>query len=297
MEHNLLSRLGLELFRLCEKGTAGEAIEKYLLDEKREKIKIPNAVYCFLYMLNVEHETSDTIYIEYSGVCMRTKCTRCRGINDGEGYVNWYFWYTAEQSEILNLTAVPAHEVEIAGELDLSEEKENEIRLKFSYKMAYQCMAAYDTECECYLPRAFFKMVKFALLFCSYKAFFAALKSAVKRSDEEGNYVIREVLKTVLGLSRDFGDEQRVEQKGYLYKKLCRISGTEVAAVSRAIGAWETDDDLEKRLSEMIDQFSVFIKSRESRNWVTENEEALKKILGEELCSQMKEYCLRNSRV
>lgn len=290
MNRSLKVRFEAELKKLGDEGIAGEALEKYLLDRHNKRIKIPNAVYCVLQMLGDEHENHDVIYTEYCGKCFRQDCAGCRRIGKEAGRFQWCFWYT-RQKYALDITGAPVYSLGLGmcDSIVNADRGENDIQLKIYAKFAYQCMAIYDTGYECYLPTAFFRMAEYMLFFCSYKAFFAALKSAVKYCDAEMNYIIREALGTMLGLK----DVQRED----LYGNISRMQGNEKAAVTRVIAGWELGGDLLRGLYDIIQIFTRNLCRSEIRKWIEEHETELEEVLGIELLYQLQEHCHRNATI
>ncbi len=288
MNQSLESRLAVELKEFFEEGVAGDAITNYLLDLNGKKIKVPNIIYCVLQMLGDEHEGKETMYTEYCGKCFLCKepdCLKCQVMLDEQKKGVWRFWYT-KQENATNITAIPINSLEIKQDCNIVDTGENDIYFKMYAKFAYQCMAVYDTERECYLPEAVFRMAEYMLFLFSYKAFFAAMKSAVKYCNEEMNYAIRETLGTALGLK----DVQRKD----LYKSISRMQGREKAAVTGIITKWGSGGGLQQGLYDVIHKFERSLQMPEVRKWIVGNEYELKMVLGEELFFQLQEHCNRN---
>lgn len=291
MNQGLKSRFIAGLKMISGEGTAGEALERNLLERQSRKIRIPNALYSVLVMLGDEYENQDTIYTEYCGRCFKQDCGECSWMrHDPDGF-HWYFWYTRQEYAV-NITGTTVCELddEECSSIVNVDRGENDIRFKIYARLACQCMVIYDTPISgCYLPQIFFRLVKYVWFLCSYKAFFAALKSAVKYCDEETNYTIRETLGTVLGLK----DVSREE----FYGNISRMQGNEKAAVARMIAEWGVGGDLQKNLIDMIHNFERGIRRPEIRIWINEHKAELKRVLGEELLYQLREHCWQNAAI
>lgn len=289
MNQSLKSRFEVELRQLSGEGIAGEALEKELLDRKNKKIKIPNALYCALIMLGDEYKNPDVLFTEYCGRCFKSDCVACPCIKP-DNSLQWCFWYTRLEYA-LNVTATTDCNLlddKTCANIAETDRGENDIRLKMYAKLACQCMAIYDTSMAgCYLPIEFFRMVKYFLFLCSYKAFFMALKSAVKYCDAETNYAIRETLGTVLGLK----DVRREK----IYSKISKMQGNEKAAVARMIAVWGVGGDLQKNLFDMIHKFERNICLPEIRGWIKEHEEELERVLGSDLLYHLQKHCWKNA--
>lgn len=288
MNQSLESRLAAELKEFCKKEVAGDAVTNFLLSQDGKKIKVPNVIYCALQMLGDEHEDQNVMYTEYCGKCLIgdvAEWSECQVLSGEKGKFEWYFWYT-KQENALNVTAKPVYSLGDEKHCGIKGSGENDIYFKMYAKLAYQCIAAYDPNRECYLPRNVFRMVKYMLFLFSYKAFWAAMKSAVKRHDEEINYVIREVLGTTLGLK----DVQRKD----LYRNISRMQGVEKAAVTGMITKWGIGGGLQQGLYDVIHKFERSLQMPEIRVWIRENEVELKRVLGDELFFQLQEHCSRN---
>ena len=288
MNQSLQSRFAAELKELRKKNIAGEAVEKYLLDENN-RIRIPNVIYCVLQMLEDESEDPNVLYTEYCGRCLIQNCKiACQETIECGAEFQWRFWYV-RQEKALNITDVPAHSLGDEECSTIVDGEKNVIFLNIYAKLAYQCMVIYNPRGECYLPTVVFRMAKYTLFLLSHKAFLAALKSAVGHNDEEINYVIREVLETILGLKDVKKDE--------LYEQISHMQGSEKAAVVRVLSTWGSGSDLPKGLYDIIHNFEQMLHCCEVQKLISEQETASKRVLGEELFYHMQQLCQRNKSI
>ena len=289
MNQKLKSLFAAELIKFQQSGIVGEATKNYLLNYDNS-IKIPNVIYCVLTMLGTEYENHDVSYKEYRSSCQlwdHNNCCQTFAVN--EGIVSWYFWYI-NQDDMLDITGVPKNSVSNLDCICLQDNKENVILLNLYAKLAYQCMGLYDTRYKCYLPLAFFRMAKYILFLLSTKAFYAAIESAIRHhGDEEINYIIREVLETVLGLDEvDPGD---------IYSVISRMRGNEKAALCRIIASWDLGGDLRKELKKIVDEFLRMLSSSMFCELIKGREEEVRYVLGEELFYQVQIRYQKNATI
>lgn len=289
MNQKLKSLFAAELMRFQQSGKVGEATNNYLLNYDNS-IKIPNVLYCVLTMLGTEYENEDVTYKEYRGSCKLfdyNNCCQTFAVNDG--IVSWYFWYI-NQDDMLDITDVPKHSLSYLDCICLQDNKENVILLNLYAKLAYQCMGLYDTGYKCYIPLAFFRMTKYILFLLSAKAFYAAVESAIRHtSDEEINYIIKEVLATVLGLEEVAEDD--------IYSAISHMQGNEKAALGRIIACWDLGGDLRKELKKIVDKFLRMISSSMFYELIKGREEEVKHVLGDELFFQVETRCQKNAAI